>query len=324
VSPADAWGIPTAESPEARPAKEDDIQIRDVSAAGAREWVPPIGAMGGPPAHELYRDLVVHAGLRLFRDGAGNPCVAMRDGEHRRTFVVPSDELREALDRFRMRRNMRPVPEHDLAELTRIVQARVSDPDILIPTFDVGETPSNRPEAPVRPRIAPTPAPVSGIRSMDQELDAILRAVDEVRLPVASHVPQSKAPSAWNEVVSHSAAVPPMPAPLVASISGGRMLAAAPPGLPRYLEALRGLVRNGGWLGTTSELSHLTGDDPQTVFASLMKYRSDLAGNNIVIAPVETQEGWRWLAVDRSRLYSAAETSPASSSESGTDPARGD
>jgi len=315
VSPADGWSIPTTDSPEARRSKMDEIRIRDVSSIATREWVPPIGAMGGPPAHELYRDLVVHAGLRLFRDGAGNPCVAMRDGEHRRTFTVPSDELREALDRFRMRRNMRPVPERDLDELTRIVQARVSDPDILIPTFDVGESSPTDPNSGPRTRLTPSPAPISGIRSMDEELDAILRAVDEVRPAVAHPAPLAKAPSAWNEVVSHSAAVSPASAPLVASISGGRMPAEPSGGLPRYLQALRALVRNGGWLGTTSELSELTGDDPQTVFASLMKYRSDLAGNNIVIAPVETHEGWRWLAVDRSRLDSSPESDPASAPE---------
>ena len=56
------------------------------------------------------------------------------------------------------------------------------------------------------------------------------------------------------------------------------------------------------WVGTTAELSHLTGDSPERVFARLRAYRSDLAGQDIVVVPVETRSGWRWLAVDGSRL----------------------
>ena len=113
-----------------------DIVIRDVSRIPTREWVPPIGAMGGPPAHELYRDLVLRAGLRLFRDHRGHPYLALKDGEHRRTFRVPSLELREALDRFRMGRNLRLVPEPELIEFARVVAARVSDPDLFVPTLE--------------------------------------------------------------------------------------------------------------------------------------------------------------------------------------------
>jgi len=261
--------------------------------------------MGGPPAHELYRNLVLYAGLRLFRDREGNPCVAMRDGEHRRTFLVPSDGLREALDRFRMRRSLRPVPDGELAELTRIIRARASDPDISVPTFDVGEADPPEPRVEFRPSFIPTLSPEPPSNGWESELDSIMREVDEIRSPTAARLPKAKVPSAWNEVVGHSEPVAPVVSPLNASISGARMSSGPAGGLPRYLQVLRGLVRNGAWLGTTSELSSLTGDKPEKVFASLLEYRSDLAGSNIVIAPVETKEGWRWLAVDRNRLNSS-------------------
>jgi hypothetical protein len=283
----------------------NEFGIRDVSRFSTREWIPPIGAMGGPPAHELYRDLVLYAGLRLCRDREGNPCVAMRDGEHRRTFLVPSDQLREALDRFRMRRNLRPVPEAEMAELTRIVRARASDPDISVPTFDVGELDPPEPRVEFQPTFIPTLPQEPQPNEWEDELDSIMREVDEVRSPTSARLPKAKVPSAWNEVVGHSEPVAPVVAPLNASISGARMSSEAPGGLPRYLQVLRSLVRNGAWLGTTSELSSLTGDKPEKVFSSLMEYRSDLAGSNIVIAPVQTKEGWRWLAVDRSRVDSS-------------------
>jgi hypothetical protein len=287
----------------------DEINIRDVSRASTREWIPPIGAMGGPPAHELYRELVLYAGLRLFRGREGTPCVALRDGEHRRTFQVPSDELREALDRFRMRRNLRPLPDHELSEFARIVQARASDPDIFVPTFDIGEPSPPGPRAEFRPSIVAAPPPKPQANTLEEELEEIMREVDEVRRPASAQLPRAKAPSAWTEIVGPSTPLAPTAAPLDASISGGRMASDPSDGsLPRYLQILRALVRNGGWIGTTSELSNLTGDKPEKVFARLREYRSDLAGSNIVIAPVETKEGWRWLAVDRSRLYSAQGT----------------
>jgi hypothetical protein len=65
------------------------------------------------------------------------------------------------------------------------------------------------------------------------------------------------------------------------------------------------LVRDEGWLGTTSELARLTGDTPEKVFANLRAYRTDLAGSDLMVVPVETKEGWRWLAVDRNRLHSS-------------------
>jgi hypothetical protein len=289
----------------------DEIRIRDVSGPATREWVPPIGVMGGPPAHELYRDLVLYAGLRLFRDPQGNPCLALRDGEHRRYFRVPSEELREALDRFRMRRNLRPLPDHELSDLARIVQARVTDPDIFIPTYDPGEPASRElhrelrlpgPGADPRAPTAPSSASRTKRGGWVEELDSIMREVDQWRLPPPAQPPAAKAPSAWNDVVEHLDPVAPAAPIPPDSISGGR--AAPPPvqGLPRYVQVFQQLVREGGWLGTTSELSTLTGDAPEKVFANLRAYRTDLAGSKLVVVPVETELGWRWLAVDRTKL----------------------
>jgi hypothetical protein len=282
----------------------EEIGIREVSRPPTREWTPPIGAMGGPPAHELYRDLVLYAGLRLLQDIEGRPCVAMRDGEHRRTFHVPSDELREALDRFRMRRSLRPLPDHELADLVRIIEARVTDPDIFVPTFDVGESNLPEPRAGSRELVASIVPPDPPPNGWEAELESIMREVDEVRRPIPAREPVAKAPSAWNEVVDHLDPVPRPVAPPNESISGGRMSPEPVGELPRYIRVLRALVRDGGWIGTTLELSRLTGDKPEKVSAFLRAYRSDLAGSNIVIAPVETKEGWRWLAVDRERLSS--------------------
>ncbi|HEV2519060.1 MAG TPA: hypothetical protein VGX00_00355 [Thermoplasmata archaeon] len=279
-----------------------EIKIRELSRTGVREWIPPIGAMGGPPAHELYRDLVLFAGLRLMRDGEGRPQVAIRDGENRRVFAVPSDGLREAIDRFRMRRSLRPVPDQELQEFTRIAEARASDPDILVPRADLGDA------GPPRSIEAPTAAPEIPLAvsapsdDVEGELDSILREIDDVRRRTAVRPPTAKAPSAWTEVVSTSLPSPSDRGDLNESISGGRMTRRGGPGLPRYIEVLRTLIRDGGWLGTTSDLCGLTGDDPRTVVASLLGMRSELARSNIVVASVETKEGWRWLAVDRARL----------------------
>jgi hypothetical protein len=298
----------------------EEIRIRDVSRIPTREWIPPIGAMGGPPAHELYRDLVLYAGLRLVRNSEGTPLVAMRDGEHRRTFRVPSDELREALDRFRMRRNLRPLPEHDLSDLARLIQARATDPDIVVPTFDVGEADTLETRVESRPtelrvelrpperRAEPRPPllladpPKPKRTGWIEELDSIMREVDRVRLPAPPRAPVAKAPSAWNDVVEHLEPFPTPVAPTKESVSGGQRSPEPGRGLPRYVQVLQGLMRDGGWLGTTSELSRLTGDSPEKVFANLRAYRTELAGNNVVVVPVETDLGWRWLAVDRSRL----------------------
>jgi hypothetical protein len=281
-----------------------EIKIRELSRPSVREWIPPIGAMGGPPAHELYRDLVLYAGLRLLKDPSGNPRVAIQDGAHRRTFSAPSTELREAIDRFRMRRSLRPVPDGELAELIRIVQARVSDPDILIPVDD--------PPAPVG---SPTPRPAVGmpepnlkttrlLEALEENLDKDLREIDQVRYANAARPATAKAPSAWTEVVSTTLPITRPRVPANTSISGARTATGTADGIPRYFQVLQSLIRDGGWLGTTAELARLTGDDPRKVVASLLGLRSELARSNIVVASVETREGWRWLAVDKTRLSS--------------------
>ena len=278
----------------------EDIVILDVSRPPTKEWVPPIGAMGGPPAHELYRELVQRAGLRLFRDHQGNPYVALRDGEHRRTFRVPSLELREALDRFRMNRNLRPVPEQELIDFARVVEARVTDPDIFVPTVEIGRPGPHDGRSDGRgPSLGPG-REVARPDGWDEEMSSIAR--DETARAEVPPLPIVKAPSAWNEVVEAlpPAAAPPPPAS--PAISGGRHLPPADEGLLQYATALRTLMNGREWVGTTAELSHVTGDSPEKVFARLRAYRSDLAGQDIVVVPVETKSGWRWLAVDGSRL----------------------
>ena len=280
----------------------EEIVIRDVSRPPTKEWVPPIGAMGGPPAHELYRELVQRAGLRLFRDHQGNPYVALRDGEHRRTFRVPSLELREALDRFRMSRNLRPVPEQELVDFARVVEARVTDPDIFVPTVDLRHPGPHDP-----PSYGHGPPPDSARQAArsdgwEEEMSSIARDENETSRAEVPPVPVVKAPSAWNDVVETLSPATPSPPPPSPSISGGRRLPPVDEGLLRYVSAFRTLMNGGEWVGTTAELSHLTGDTPEKVFARLRAYRSDLAGQDIVVVPVETRSGWRWLAVDGSRL----------------------
>jgi hypothetical protein len=412
----------------------NEVRIRDISRNPSNEWTPPIGAMGGPPAHELYRDLVLYAGLRLLRDNEGHPWVAIQDGERRRTFRVPCAELRGALDRFRMRRNLRPVPEGDLEDFTRIIEARISDPDIRIPSLLDGSIPridpndgSFQPVTPAPPRQAtpirenvpdlpdPEPAPAartlfriapdpgtpavapetplamthsvptdsssSGsepqtVGSPGEETLASTRVwagpswvMHAARSPVRTNpepepgrwpVPPTPAaaPPPWKEegpVAAPTTAPPAAPSPAPAlqeavddllaeleevperrpripqllapappwsegeeaaiptpvvnppfraeSISGGHVaLEQATGTLPTYIRLLKNLVSHGGWLGTTSELARMTGEDPETVFASLLQYRPNLNQNNIVVATVEVEDGWRWLAVDRSKL----------------------
>jgi hypothetical protein len=286
--------------------KPDDLRIRDISRLAKSEWMPPIGAMGGPPAHELYRDLVLHAGLHLLKDDEGRPWVELLDGEHRRLFRVPSGELRWALDRFRMRRNLRPVPDHDIDDLARIIDARVSDPDVEIPP--VGDLPSE--ESTVVDHGATPEVPLASSEVMMKEIEAevgsTLRQED-----IESERPSLLAPPldgalSWKDVPpSPAASEVRAPEPLDLSISGGRLSEpSSPEGAPHYIRVLKDLVRNGGWLGTTSELSRLMGDEPEKVFASLLQYRSNLAENDILVATVEVEDGWRWLAVARSQLRS--------------------
>lgn len=230
------------------------------------EWMPPIGAMGGPPAHELYHDLVQHAGLHLCRGPNGEPWVTLQDGERRRAFRVPSLELREALDRFRMRRNLRPSPDKDLDDFARAVQAHVSDPDVVLPSLS-------------QPEI-------------------LERASPELLTARASGPPE---PAPWDESVLEITPDLADPADLSLAHAGGRATP-SDPRLPRYLLALRDLVRNGPWLGSLNDLSRRVQDEPGVVFGKLVEYRTALARSGIVVAPVELDEGWQWLAVDRNRI----------------------
>lgn len=241
-----------------------DVRIRDLSRRSTPEWTPPIGALGGPPAHELYRDLVTAAGLRLCRGPSGLPWVVLKDGEGTRRFAVPSPELRGALDRFRMRRNLRPVPDRDIEDFVRIVEARVMDPDIDLPRVEdlwVDERPGTSNELPGAVDSAPW------------------SEGDDPRITGFGPL----APSA--------------------SISGGRTRSTrATDVVPRYLPVLRDLVRDGEWMGTATELSRRIGDDPDVVFGNLIEHRIRFAETGVVVAPVEVEDGWRFLAVDRSRV----------------------
>lgn len=277
------------------------------------EWTPPIGAMGGPPAHELYRDLVAHGGLRLLKDRDGSPWVELQDGERRHRFPVPGNALRGALDRFRMRRNLRPVPEGDLDDFARVVLARVSDPDVRLPSVDPtvpeGEAapdnssgPENLPDEVSEETVEDDP----GDSRLERELEAVLAEVRAVR-----EGPQPSTPR-WYLVGPGPTAAPrsfPVPHPLPTpdfSISGGQQGASnGDVTLPKYLHVLRTLVEGGGWLGTLGELGELTGEEPEVVYDTLLRYHSDLTGNNLVVAPVELEDGWRWLVVDRNRLRSS-------------------
>jgi hypothetical protein len=225
--------------------------------------------MGGPPAHELYRDLVMRADLRLYRGKDGEPWVVLKDGERRRAFGVPSPELMGALDRFRMRRNLRPVPERDIDEFSRIIQAHVSDPDAAIPELVPGKSDFEDLTAP-------------------EEADSL--SLEDPLSP-------------WDEsTVSYAPKIP-----ISTTVSGGVKPPEAGAGddLPKYVRVLRDLVRNGDWLGSLSELSNRLGEDSFTVGATLIRYRTALATSGVMIAPVEVEDGWKWLAVDRGRVRSS-------------------
>jgi hypothetical protein len=286
----------------------DTLRIRDVSRLYGR-WVPPIGAMGGPPAHELYTDLVVYAGLELFRDNGSRPWVVLRDGAHRHAFPVPSPELRGALDRFRMRRNVRPLPEADIVEFVRIIEARASDPDVEIPTI----------KAPVVERAA-TPQP--GPQEAPSSSEAPPRSPDsqEPSPPVPTGFGATKpdsppsldgpsAPMALGPGVSAGSSLP--PGPMNLAISGARQLPSPQDaGLARYVRSFRRLLRDGDWMGTTRELSEWTGDEPLTLYGSMLRYRSGLADNDILLSYVEVGESFRWLVVDRTKVRNPAGPAP--------------
>ncbi len=283
---------------------DEELRILDLSRRPRGEWEPPIGAMGGPPAHELYHELVNHAGLRVLRDLDGHPWIEIQDGERRRALPVPSDELRAALDRFRMRRGLRPVADADIEEFARVVIARASDPDVAFPERSHPETPRPAPDAaaPVDPGPPPADEPAAEGWAVER-LDRMMEEVDEIQ-GRASPAPEAPRDVPWwsrygHPVPLHSR----LPHRWHASMSGARQERPAPDGdLSRYLRALRELVRDGAWIGPLHEIGRRTGDDPETVFAALLKYHSDLVIEGLVVAPVELEEGWRWMIVDRSRI----------------------
>jgi hypothetical protein len=269
---------------------EEDEKIQDLGTSpNSPEWMPPIGAMGGPPAHELYRDLVQHADLRLLRGPNAEPWLILLDGEHHRAFPVPSVELMAALDRFRMRRNLRPVPEKDVEDFGRTVQARVSDPDAELPVWE----PRTAPGTIVPPTAVPRPPAVR----LPQMIPPTATAIAPAEGPVGA--------SPWDEAVEPGPPMAVLPPVRPTTVSGGIL----PPrrsnndSLPRYVKVLHEMVRNGDWLGTLDDLSNEIGEDSFTVFASLIRHRTDLAAEGIVVAPVEVEDGWRWLAVDRGRIH---------------------
>lgn len=290
----------------------DDLKIRDLSRLSG-EWTPPIGVMGGPPAHELYADLVVHAGLQLFRDVKSRPWVVLRDGAQRRAFLAPSPELRGALDRFRMRRNLRPVPENDIQEFVRVVEARISDPDVKIPllkapVLERGPVPEREP-----PSVPPDGHALPRWKELEDRIDEALRDLDELdRHPAGSReLPLTSAKLDGGENDDIALTAPRAPRDL--SVSGARKLPESEEGnLARYVRVLGQLVHDGSWMGTTQELAKLTKDDPMTMFDALLRYRSELADHNILIANIEVEGGYRWLAVNRATIRGAAEA-PASS-----------
>ncbi len=285
----------------------EDTTIRDLSGEPVREWIPPISVLGGPPAHELYHDLVVFAHMRLYRSLSGEAWVALQDGEHRRMFRVPSSDLISALDRFRLKRNLRPVPDKDLEEFSRIIRARISDPDTRFPLIapeEVDTEPSAPPSGPF-PYVPETPR-------TPREVPAIGTEPNPQGPPLSPFPGLPETPPFAGGVAETEADHPLSTPGILAHLSGGILTAESEDeSLPRYIKALQDLVRNGDWIGSISDLSKHVGDDPDTAFDNLLRLRPALATTGIVVAPVQMEDGWRWLAVDRNRIHTLGPRDPA-------------
>ena len=285
----------------------EDLRIRDISRFTG-EWSPPIGAMGGPPAHELYRDLVLFAGLQLFQDKDSHPWVVFRDGAQRRPFAVPSVQLRNALDRFRMHRNSRPLPGSDLEEFVRIVEARISDPDVKIPAL---RGPLSEGPPTVQERSAAPPSEIGHDPSLPLTAGSADAVHENAGINELAAAESDRRPEATMGDVGGSAraaAAADTPLRVNPTVSGGMLLSTAQgANVARYVRVLRSLLRGGDWMGTTRELSEATRDEPLTLYGSLLRYRAELADNDILVTSVDLDEGFRWLVVDRARVRDAAD-----------------
>jgi hypothetical protein len=215
-----------------------------------------------------------------------------------------------------MRRNLRPVPEADIVEFARVVEARVSDPDVEIPTpppeAGAPETAAVEVEA-TESEFDPeaTPRPLTPVGSKAgwavDELDHLMREVDSVQGRGEAPSPPVKEPASWSRFAHPVPLHSRLPHRWHASVSSAqRTDPDADPGLPRYIRVLRELVQEGSWIGTLAEIARRTGDDTDRVFANLLKFHADLVSKDLVVAPVEVEQGWQWLVVDRSRIRPTA------------------
>jgi len=118
-------------SPAGPPKETRAVYIRDLSDNGPPPgvWLPAINvATGGPQSHVVYHELVKHARMRLSRTTDGGAMVAVTESGAVHLLKVPSPEFYRFVDRFRVARRLRVLPEGALGELARVIQARVGDP----------------------------------------------------------------------------------------------------------------------------------------------------------------------------------------------------
>jgi len=107
------------------------VYIRDLSdhIPPPGVWLPAINvATGGPQSHVVYHELVKHAKMRLSRTTDGGAMVSVAESGAVHLLKVPSPEFYRFVDRFRVARRLRVLPEGALGELARVIEARVGDP----------------------------------------------------------------------------------------------------------------------------------------------------------------------------------------------------